>query len=183
MLENRRIVWPAYLVAFSLAVIPPIDALMQTMPIRFGETRWRWGAFGLLSNAMMIPLIGFLIAFVVATVFEHRVFQRVLGAIAAMIGVGTLIGLGMFALDSLQLHKDVTPKMALAFNVACTTGGLKAMIGMLTLFGFAWTSFTGPKRKAQPATGGMMIGRQRKPAAAPAATPASIASPPTVQAK
>src|SRR3954469_18586738 len=70
MLQNRRIVWPAYLIAFSLTVIPPIDAVMQTMPIRFGELRWRWGVFGLLSNAMMIPMIGLLIAFVVASAFE-----------------------------------------------------------------------------------------------------------------
>jgi len=60
MLQNRRIVWPSYLVAFSLLVIPPIDALMQTMPAHPSEPRWRWGAFGLLSNAMMIPMIGLL---------------------------------------------------------------------------------------------------------------------------
>jgi len=179
MLQNRRIVWPAYLVAFSLSIIPPIDAVMQTMPIRFGETRWRWGVFGLLSNAMMIPMIGLLIAFVVATVFEHRVFQRVLGALSTAFAVGTLAGLCMFALDSLQLHRDVKPAMALAFNVACTTGGLKAVVGILTLAGFAWASLGGPKLKAQPAKSAVIIGGSRKPVGA---SPAPAAARPAADA-
>lgn len=181
MLQNRRIVWPAYLVAFTLAVIPPVDALMQTMPVRLSETRWRWGAFGLLSNAMMIPMIGLLIAFVVAIAFEHRVIQRVLGVIAAVIGACTLIWLCMFALDTVQLHRDVKPAMALAFNVACTTGALKALIGIVTLAGFTWAGFSGPKRKAQPATNSMMLGGSKK--STPAMPSASIAPRASVEAK
>jgi hypothetical protein len=175
MTANRRIILPAYLVAFSLAVIPPIDALMQTMPLRFGDMRWRWGTFGLLSNAMVIPMIGFLIAFVVATVFEQRAVQRVLGAVAGVIAVATLFGLGMFALDCVQLHKDVAPKMQVAFNVACTTGGLKALFGTLTLLAFAWGGLTGSKRKAARATGAIVIGGSRRPAVGASAAPAPIA--------
>jgi hypothetical protein len=183
MLQNRRLIWPSYLVAFTFAVIPPIDALMQTMPIRFGDTRWRWGAFGLLSNAMMMPMIGLLIAFLVATVFEHRVFQRILGALSTALAVGALAGLGMFALDTLQLHKDVKPAMALAFNVACATAGTKALVGILTLVGFAWATFTGPKPKTQAARNGMMIGGTRHskptpPVASPPVASAPVASAP-----
>lgn len=182
MLQNRRIVWPSYLVAFSLSVIPPIDALMQTMPVRMSDTRWRWGAFGLLSNGMMIPMIGLLIAFVVSTQFEHRLFQRVLGVITGLAAVTALIGLGMFMLDSLQLHKDVTPAMAIAFKVACATATTKAIVGILTLAGFTWTAFSGPKRKvAATAPNTIVVAAPRK--AAPVAPPAPIAAPSAVEVK
>src|SRR4051812_33829499 len=105
MLYNRRILWPSYLVAFSLAVIPPIDALMQTAPLRLGDLRWRWGTFGLLTNAMMLPMVGLLMALVVSSMFEQRMFQRVLGVITAVMALLAIAGLCLFALDSLQLLK------------------------------------------------------------------------------
>jgi hypothetical protein len=181
MLQNRRIVWPSYLIAFSLSIIPPIDALMQTLPMRFGDPRWRWGAFGLMSNAMMIPMIGLLIAFVVATVFEHHLFRRILGVFTAILALGTLIGLGLFALDTLQLHKQVQERGLLAFRVAALTATTKAVVGMLTLGGFTWTAFTGPKRREKASASGIIIGGSRQ-AKAPAST-APLTAPEAVEAK
>jgi hypothetical protein len=175
MLQNRRIVWPSYLIAFSLCVIPPIDALMQTMPMRFGDTRWRWGVFGLMSNAMMVPMIGLLIAFVVSSAFEHRRFQRVLGVLTALVAVGALVGLGSFALDTVQLHRDLKPGFATAFNIAFLTATTKSTVGMLTLAAFTWTAFSGPKAKTQAAKKNSIIiggARQTKAGPTPASTPA-----------
>jgi hypothetical protein len=182
MLQNRRIIWPSYLIAFSLSIIPPIDAVMQTLPMRFGDPRWRWGAFGLMSNAMMIPMIGLLIAFVVASLFEHRLFQRILGVFTAVLAVGTLIGLGLFALDTLQLHKQVQERGLLAFRVAALTATTKAIVGMLTLGGFTWTAFTGPKRREKATASGIIIGGTR---AGKVSAPASsaIAAPEAVEVK
>jgi len=184
MLQNRRIIWPSYLIAFTLSIIPPIDAVMQTIPMRLGDPRWRWGAFGLMSNAMMLPMIGLLIAFVVASLFEHHLFQRILGVVAAIVAVVTLVGIGMFALDTLQLNKDVRPQGIMAFRVACLTATMKAGIGMLTLSGFAWTAFTGPKRREKAAaTNNMIIGGSRSPKASSPAASAPVSAPPAVEAK
>jgi hypothetical protein len=183
MLQNRRIIWPSYLIAFSLSIIPPIDALMQTLPMRFGDPRWRWGAFGLMSNAMMIPMIGVLIAFVVATLFEQHLFRRILGVLTAVLAVGTLIGLGMFALDTVQLHKQVQERGLLAFRVAALTATTKSIVGMLTLAGFSWTAFTGPKRREKATASGIIIGGARPSKASPPAAPTPAAAPGAVEVK
>jgi hypothetical protein len=158
---------PAYLVGLALALIPPFDAIMQVLPLRLGDPRWRFGAFGLLSNAMMIPLTGLLILFVASTVFEHRRFQRVLGVLAFALALATLGGLGLFALDALQVRNDVAQKAALAFKVAAATAGLKSMFGMLTLAMFGIAAFRGPKpsRATASKSGDLIYGRQAgKPA-------------------
>jgi hypothetical protein len=180
MLQNRKIVFPAYLVAFAFGVIPLIDATMQAVPFRFGDARWRWGIFGLLSNAMMIPMIGLLIAFVVADMFEHRTFLRVLGVICAVVAVCALGGLGMFGLDALQLHKDVRPAAAMAFDVACLTATMKSLIGILTLAGFSIAAFTGTKRRAEKMTAknNIMIGSTRPPKGAAGPSGAVITAQP-----
>ena len=49
MAPSRTLVMPTYLVAFALIVIPPFDTVMQLMPLRPGDPRWRFGAFGLLT--------------------------------------------------------------------------------------------------------------------------------------
>src|SRR5262245_56231083 len=103
MATQRQLALPAYLVALGLICIPPFDAVMQVLPVKPGDPRWRWGTFGLLSSAMMIPLVGFLIAFVVASVFEHNRFKKVLGVIALLIAVGTAGGFVIFGLDALQV--------------------------------------------------------------------------------
>jgi hypothetical protein len=164
MLQQRQIAWPAYFVAASLSIIPPVDTVLQIVPLRLGDPRWRFGAFGLLSNAMMIPMVGLLIAFVVSSYFEHRVFQRILGVIAAAIAAAALIGLGLFALDVLQVQGDVKPTGRTAFYVAGSTASIKAILGIMTLTGFAWTAFRAPKKQkdAPLPSGAMIIGGNKK---------------------
>jgi hypothetical protein len=116
---------------------------------------------------MMIPLTGLLILFVASTVFEHRRFQRVLGVVAFALALATLGGLGLFALDALQVRNDVAQKAALAFKVAAATAGLKSMFGMLTLAMFGVAAFRGPKptRATASKSADLIYGRQAgKPA-------------------
>jgi hypothetical protein len=145
MAQQRHLAWPTYLVAFALSAIPPFDALMQLLPMRLHDPRWRFGFFGLMSNAMMIPLVGVLIAFVAASIFEHRRFQRVLGGLATVVVVCALVMLALFALDALQVRPQVKPAAALAFNVATVTAIIKSLLGVATLSAFAVAAFRGPR--------------------------------------
>jgi hypothetical protein len=160
MALQRQLAAPTYFVAFALTCIPPFDALMQALPFRIHDPRWRFGAFGLLSNAMMIPVTGLLIAFVAAALFEHRVLQRTLGILALAFAVITAGALIIFGLDALQVRQQVATPMQLAFRVASTTAVTKSILGILTLGAFGLASLKAPKgpRREKPQRGGLIIG-------------------------
>ena len=160
MAPQRQLAAPTYLVAIALACIPPLDALMQVLPLRIQDPRWRFGAFGLLSNAMMIPVTGLLIAFIASSMFEHRVLQRTLGFVSLAIAVAVAGSLVIFGLDALQIRQQVQPPMQLAFRVASTTAVTKSILGILTLGAFGLASFKAPKspRRDKAQRGGLVIG-------------------------
>lgn len=145
MAQQRQIAPAAYLVALAFLLIPPFDALMQVLPFRIHDPKWRFGFFGLASNALMLPMAGLLIAFMVTVVFEHRRFQKVLGILSTVAAVALIIALGIFALDALQVRAEVNPARILAFKVASLTAALKAILGIITLVGFSYASFRAPK--------------------------------------
>ena len=162
MEKHRYLAWPTYVVAFSLSIIPPFDALMQVLPTHPGDPRWRFGFFGLMSNALMLPLVGLLLAFVGASYFEHRRFQKILGAIACLIAVATLAMLGLFALDALQVRGQVKATASLAYNVTALSAAMKALIGIVSLGAFGVAALKAPKIKRQPSRGaGVVIGTQK----------------------
>lgn len=152
MAPQRQLAIPAYLVGFALICIPPIDATMQVLPFRLADPRWRFGAFGLMSNALMIPLTGLLIVFLVAALFEHRTFQKVLGALALLAALAIAGLFVVFALDALQVRPGVVAAAKLAFKVATVTASVKAMLGVLTLGAFGWAAFRAPKLPRSVAT-------------------------------
>jgi hypothetical protein len=181
MAPSRSLAMPTYLVAFALIVIPPFDTVMQLMPLRPGDPRWRFGAFGLLSNAMMIPLVGLLLAFIAATVYEHLRTRQLLGVLSLLVafGVGGLFVL--FGLDALQIRQDVRPNAQLAVKVASITAAAKAILGLITLAGFTFAAFRGAKqsRMAKPkkGSGGLIIGARPNALSAP---PVSVTNAPPV---
>jgi hypothetical protein len=184
MAPSRTLAMPTYLVAFALIVIPPFDTVMQLMPLRPGDPRWRFGAFGLLSNAMMIPLVGFLLAFIAATVYEHVRTRQLLGLLALMVGFGVAGLFVLFGLDALQIRQDVRPNAQLAVKVASVTAAAKAILGLITLAGFAFAAFRGAKQtrmsKPKKGSGGLIIGTRPNPLGAP---PVSITGAPPVGAE
>lgn len=160
MAQQRQLATPTYLVAFALICIPVLDALMQVLPFRLHDPKWRFGAFGLLSNGMMIPVTGLLIAFVASTMYEHRLFQRILGLLSLVAAVVVAVALVVFGLDALQIRQQVQPAAQLAFRVASTTAVAKAILGILTFGGFALAAFKAPKlpRREKGSKAGMIIG-------------------------
>jgi hypothetical protein len=184
MAPSRTLAMPTYLVAFALIVIPPFDTVMQLMPLRPGDPRWRFGAFGLLSNAMMIPMVGLLLAFIAATVYEHLRTRQLLGLLAVLtaFGVGGLFVL--FGLDALQIRQDVRPNAQLAVKVASVTAAAKAILGLITLAGFAFAAFRGAKQtrvtKPKKGSAGLIIGARANPLTAP---PVSVSGGPPADAE
>src|SRR5689334_3235940 len=107
MAQTRQLSTPAYLVGAALFLIPPFEAVMQTIPLRMSDPRWRFGFLGLVSNSMMMTGAGFLVLFMVADYFEHRRVQKALGIVAIAAAFLFIIMAGMFSLDVLQVRKEV----------------------------------------------------------------------------
>jgi hypothetical protein len=136
MLEPRRLAVPSYLVAAMLIAIPAFDAMMSVAPPHFGDPHWRFGAFGLMSNALMIPAAGVLVLLATAMTMEHRRTLRVVGGLAWAIAVIAALGLILFALDALQTRAAVVPSMALSFRVATITAAAKMIVGAIAFAAF-----------------------------------------------
>jgi len=145
MAPQRQLAAPAYLLAFCLCFTPLYDMVLSLIPFKIHDPHWRYGEIGIFCNVLLLPLVGFLIAFVTSGTFDHRRFQRVLGVIAFIAALG-LVGLvGIFSLDALQTRHDVRANAVLAFKVAGLTAIGKYGIAILTLGLFGYAAFRGPK--------------------------------------
>jgi hypothetical protein len=142
-LLNRNLARAAYVVGFALILIPMFDAGTSVLPLRFAESKWRYGSIGLLSNSLLIPMAGVAIVFAVANAYGHLRTMKILGGIAAVSAVLCLIATGSFTLDALQSQREVRPDLHMAFLVAGGTAVVKLLLGGVA---FAFFAAAGLKR-------------------------------------
>lgn len=134
---NSRLAPCAYLVAFLLIAIPMFDASMSVAPWHLGSAQWRFGAVGLLSNALMIPAAGALIAVVTAVLCNHVVTLRVLRVLTWIACATVVLSLALFVLDALQTRASIRPDMTMSYQVASLTAACKLLLGAITFALFA----------------------------------------------
>jgi hypothetical protein len=154
MLQSRQISWPAYLVSIAMIAIPLVDALTSLYPWRLGDARWRFGAVGLISNGLLIPVAGILVAYVTATLFDHRLRRRVIGVAGYAMAAICVLSLILFALDALQTRAAVRPEMRINFTVASFTAAAKTLLAAATFLGFGVCAFRDgapSKKRSEPA--------------------------------
>ena len=128
----RQLAPAAYAVAFLLVVIPFFDAGISVAPWMMGSAQWRFGALGLISNALMIPAAGALVAVVTAVTESHMNVQRYLGIALWVAAALAFVFLGMFTLDAIQSRAQIRPEMLYSYKVATVTAGLKLLAGIAT---------------------------------------------------
>jgi hypothetical protein len=127
----RQVAPGAYLVAFLLFFIPFFDATMSVAPWQWGNPQWRFGAIGLLSNALMLPASGALIAVGTAVALGHLRTQRILGIASWLLVALVFVGAVMFALDAVQTKSQIRPEMMLSYRVGTLTATCKLVLGMI----------------------------------------------------
>jgi hypothetical protein len=132
MNNYRQLATGAYLVAFLLFVIPFFDAIMSVIPAHFDNTQWRFAVLGLLSNALMLPASGALIAVATAAMLGHVRLQRVLGILLWLLVVVVMVSAVTFSLDAIQSRPAIKPDMLLSYQVASTTALAKLVLGAVT---------------------------------------------------
>jgi hypothetical protein len=131
-MNNYRSLAPgAYLVAFLLFFIPFFDASLSLAPWNLASSQWRFGAFGLLSNALMLPAAGTLIAVATAIAAGQVRTVRVLSVLCWVAVVVLVVSTVLFSLDAMQSRRMIRPEMALSYYVASGTAMGKLVLGVL----------------------------------------------------
>jgi hypothetical protein len=169
----KALVWPGYIVAALLIILPLTDTLLSVWPIRLGDVSWRFGATGLFSRALMTPLLGLLLILAVALMSGHRRVTRgvaIVGGLAVITIIGTSV---MFLLDAIQMRTQVRPEAKTAFDVASIVALAKYGLAMLTALAFAipaWKASRKPDGKLAPSAGSTLVSsrqpKQVRPSAA-----------------
>jgi hypothetical protein len=135
MVSNRRLLHASYAVAAAFIVLPVVQTFMSILPLRMGDAQWRYGSVGMMSNALMMPTAGVVMAALAAHSLGHRAVQRALGIACAILGIACVLAVGAFGLDALQAQGTVRSEMRLSFAVA-TTAGIVRLLLVATAFTF-----------------------------------------------
>ena len=148
MTQTRYLGAPAYFMGLVLVLFPLAETVLVVLPIRAGEVGWRFGATGLLSRALMTPLLGILLMLAVALLLGHR---RVLRVISVFCTVGALILAGLvvlFLLDALQMRVQVRPEAKTSFDLATLSSAFKHVVVVALLAVFARAGWKGSRAMA-----------------------------------
>ena len=145
METNKSLAPAGYLLAALLVIIPLFDSTMQVWPLRLSDERWRFGAIGSLSNLLLVPMLGLLLAIAIATLTDARKVKRVVGAVCAVLAVLLSVLSVLFILDYFQVRTIVTPKFQHATAVASATAVAKNILSIVTLALLSRAGFAGPK--------------------------------------
>lgn len=173
--QQRRLAAPSYIAAVSLMVFPIFDQLMQLVSTaKLHDARWRFGAAGLLSNLLVLPVVGLTLVFIIATAFEHRVFQRILSVLCAIAAFGLVAATGVFMLDAIQVRSLMRPEAISSWAVATGTAVAKLGVAILAIALFAVAGFRNSKapKQAQRGSGAdLLVGSAKPRHAGASATP------------
>ncbi len=125
--QFRSVARAVYLVAFLLVVGPLLDLATAIWPLRPTAVAWRFAAAGLLSKALLVPILGSLAAMVAALVLEHRRFLRVVAYTNAGIAILLIGTTTLFVLDTIQLRGGIALEARGAYDVAA----LRALVNLV----------------------------------------------------
>lgn len=128
----RPLIWVIYAVALLFVVVPLTDVLMNALPMRIGDVTWRFGAAGLLSNVLMLPIFGVLMAVTAAVLVGHRLLARTLAVLAFLGAVLGGLAIAMFFLDAIETRGAVRPEAVDIFYVAAGAALGKYVLGTIT---------------------------------------------------
>lgn len=100
-----------YLFAATLVTSPLIDLISTAWPPRVGDLSWRYGFMGLAAGYLQTPLLGVVLATVVAYTQGHAVVLRVLGILCLLKAVALLPVLALWPMDVLQMQQLRAPEV------------------------------------------------------------------------
>lgn len=117
----------AYVIGPLLMLVPLVDAMTVLFAPNLFELRWRFGAAGIMSSALMTPLFGLFVVIAAALLLEHRRLARALGWLSLAAGVMILAGTVVFVMD----FAEIRHLAARGSQGEITVASLKALVKML----------------------------------------------------
>lgn len=122
---NRQLTVVAYLVAALMLIIPVLEVVLSVWPLRVGETSWRFGTVGLLSQALLTPLLGALVLVLLAVTLGHRRTLATVSVVAALLALALLVVIPIFGLDAIQMRTRVRTDAHRAFDLSSVLATIK----------------------------------------------------------
>jgi hypothetical protein len=129
-----------YVIAAMFVITPIMEASLAIGSFRPGVVSWRFGAVGVISSALMTPLLGIFMAVLAANLMGHRWMQRVLVALCSVALVALVIVMGLFVLDVLQFRSEVIPAMRRSFHIASAKALLNQIVAAVVLLSMVISS-------------------------------------------
>lgn len=147
--STRQAAWSLHAVGILLGLAPLTDLAAGLGSLNPGAVPWRFGALGLLSGALVLPVAGLGLVFLAAVLLEQRALIRLLTAVAGLGLVVVLAGVVLFLLDALQVRAQVRQDAKRAFDLATIkallTFGIEAIV-LLTLALTTWRAARGMEK-------------------------------------
>jgi len=108
-LSYRPFLKALYPVGALLIIAAVSEPALQIWPFRLGEVRWRFGAVGLMSGAVLGVMFGLVWIMAVAAMLEHRRTLRTASVVCLVMALVLSLVAGFFVLDFLQVRSSVNP--------------------------------------------------------------------------
>ena len=137
----RSVARAVYLVAIILVAGPLLDLAASIWPLSPTSVAWRFAATGLLSKALLVPLLGSLAAVVAALVLEHRRLLRLVSFANAGIAMLLIVTTVLFALDTVQLRSGIAPEVTSEYDVAAVRAVVNLVLVGAALGGLGISGF------------------------------------------
>jgi hypothetical protein len=163
MKRSRLLIATGYWLAFLLVVLPLLEPIVTLLPPRPEQVRWRLEAFGALSQALLLPLAGGVVAVVTAVLLGHRRVVRVLGGIAIAAGGALVVAMALFALDLVEYRAAIDAELRKYYQVAGVIYFISYILGTAFLFVFgitAWLASARSRRRSRRSGDALVHGPQ-----------------------
>lgn len=137
----RAVLPPLSAVAFLLIASPTVDLIAAIVPPRPAEVSWRFGVFGLFTNALVTPMLGLAIMQIVASLLEQWKSVRRITLFNLVLAIVVLLGIGLFVLDYIQLRGAVRGTSRDAYDAAAIKALLVAILELGVLIWLVVSGF------------------------------------------
>lgn len=114
----RPVAWSAHAIGVLLVLAPLGELAAGVGSLNPGAVPWRFGAAGLLSGALVLPVAGLGLVLAGGVLLEQWRLLRVLAVLVGILMVKVLVLLAIFGLDTLQVRIQVPLEGRRAFDLA-----------------------------------------------------------------